>query len=45
MNTCVEPFKGLPDVYGQPGKLQDKLGESSILTGKTDVVKTAIKVC
>ena len=43
--VCVEPFKGLPDVYGQPGKLQDKLGESSILTGKTDVVKTAIKVC
>jgi len=43
--VCVEPFKGLPDVYGQPGKLQDKLGESSILTGEESVIKTELRFC
>jgi galactose mutarotase-like enzyme len=42
--VCVEPFKGLPDVYGKPGKLQDKLGENSVLVSETDMIKTSIRV-
>lgn len=40
--VCVEPFKGLPDLYGQPRNLQDKLGIQSILSGQTDEIKTSL---
>ncbi|MBU7461000.1 aldose 1-epimerase family protein [Lactiplantibacillus pentosus] len=40
--VCVEPFRGLPDLYGQPRNLQDKLGIQSILSGQIDKIKTSL---
>ncbi|MBU7477382.1 aldose 1-epimerase family protein [Lactiplantibacillus pentosus] len=40
--VCVEPFRGLSDLYGQPRNLQDKLGIQSILSGQIDKIKTSL---
>ncbi len=41
--VCVEPFKGLPDKYGQPGELTDKDGESHIIGHQTAKIHLALK--
>ena len=41
--VCVEPFNGLPDVYGDPEQLQDKKAVNTLAAGKTDVFGTEIK--
>lgn len=41
--VCVEPFKGLPDKYGQPGELTNKDGESHIIGHQTANIHLALK--
>jgi len=41
--VCVEPFNGLPDVYGEPEQMQDKKAVNALAAGKADVFGTEIK--
>lgn len=40
--VCVEPFNGLPDVYGEPERMQDKKAVNTVAAGQTDVFGTEI---
>lgn len=37
--VCIEPFAGLPDEYGQPGDLFDKLGNNILDPGDSKIFK------
>lgn len=40
--VCVEPFKGLPDVYGEPEQMKDKKAVNTVQAGATDKFGTRI---
>lgn len=41
--VCVEPFNGLPDVYGEPEQLQDKKAVNVVAAGNTDKFGTQLR--